>query len=274
MAKKIAIGLDIGATALRAAEVASDARGKNVELQRYAEVALPLNAVRDGEVIDAATIVQSLKALWAKGGFASKDVIVGVGNQRVAVRPLSMPQMPMEQLQAALPFQVQDLLPMPVEEALLGFYPTASVAASDGSPAFDGMLVAAARETVLTNLQAVEAAGLRPVIVDLSGFALLRIMGRGALAAGTVAFVDIGSRGTTVVVAVDGMPRFVRALASGAQDLVDSFARATGVSLDDASQVLRARGLAATEAPEFQNASGPFTTSVRNLVDGVRKSVV
>ena len=179
----------------------------------------------------------------------------------------------MEQLQAALPFQVQDLLPMPVEEALLGFYPTASVAAADGSPAFDGMLVAAARETVLTNLQAVEAAGLKPVIVDLSGFALLRIMGRGALAAGTVAFVDIGSRGTTVVVAVDGMPRFVRALASGAQDLVDSFARATGVSLDDASQVLRTRGLAATEAPEFQNASGPFTTSVRNLVDGVRNSI-
>ena len=87
MAKKIAIGLDIGATALRAAEVASDARGKNVELQRYAEIPLPLNAVRDGEVIDAATVVQGLKALWAKGGFTSKDVIVGVGNQRVAVRP-------------------------------------------------------------------------------------------------------------------------------------------------------------------------------------------
>ena len=147
---------------------------------------------------------------------------------------------------------------MPVEEALLGFYPTASVAAADGSPAFDGMLVAAARETVLTNLQAVEAAGLRPVIVDLSGFALLRIMGRGALAAGTVAFVDIGSRGTTVVVAVDGMPQFVRALATGAQDLVDSFARATGLSLDDAAQVLRTRGLAATDAPEYTNASGPF----------------
>ena len=124
MAKKIAIGLDIGGTALRAAEVASDARGSNVELQRYAEVPLPLNAVRDGEVIDAATVVQGLKALWVKGGFTSKDVIVGVGNQRVAVRPLTMPQMPMEQLQAALPFQVSDLLPMPVEEALLGFYPT------------------------------------------------------------------------------------------------------------------------------------------------------
>jgi len=273
VAKKLAIGLDIGGTALRAAEVVSDARGKNVELQRYAEVPLPLNAVRDGEVIDAATVVQGLKALWVKGGFTSKDVIVGVGNQRVAVRPLTMPQMPMEQLQAALPFQVSDLLPMPVEEALLGFYPTASTAASDGSPAFDGMLVAASRETVLTNLAAVEAAGLRPVIVDLSGFALLRIMGRGALSAGTVAFVDIGSRGTTVVVAVDGMPQFVRSLATGAQDLVDSFSRATGLSLEDGSQVLRTRGLAATDAPEYTNASGPFSGSVRNLVDGVRNSI-
>lgn len=272
MAKKLAIGLDIGATALRAAEVTVDARG-NVELLKYAEYPLALNAVRDGEVMDAATVVQGLRALWAQAGFTSKDVIIGVGNQRVAVRPLVMPQMPMEQLQAALPFQVQDLLPMPVEEALLGYYPTATVAAVDGSPAFDGMLVAAARETVLANLHVVEAAGLKPVVVDLSGFALVRIMARGALSGGTVAFVDIGSRITTVVVATDGMPKFVRTLASGAQDLTDSFARATGTPLEDAERLLRQRGLAATEAPEFQGASGPFGGSVRSLVDGIRNSV-
>jgi len=273
VAKKVAIGLDIGGTALRAAEVTSDSRGARVELVRYAELPLPLNAVRDGEVIDAAAVVQGLKALWTKGGFTSKDVIIGVGNQRVAVRSLTMPQLSMEQLQAALPYQVQDLLPMPVEEALLGYYPTGSVPASDGSPAFDGMLVAASRETVLTNLEAVEAAGLKPVMVDLSGFALLRIMARGALGTGTVALVDIGSRGTTVVVATDGMPQFVRALPTGAQELIDSFARATGVSMEDSTQILRTRGLAATEAPEFQNAAGPFGGSVRSLVDGVRNSI-
>jgi type IV pilus assembly protein PilM len=273
VAKKVAIGLDIGGTALRAAEVSCDSRGEHVELQRYAEYPLPLNAVRDGEVIDAASVVQGLKALWERGGFASKDVIVGVGNQRVAVRPLTMPQMPMEQLQAALPFQVQDLLPMPVEEALLGFYPTGATAAVDGSPAFDGMLVAAARETVLTNLQAVEAAGLNPVVVDLSGFALLRIMARGALSAGTVAFVDIGSRVTTVVVATDGVPAFVRVLPTGAQELIDSFARATSVPMEEASQILRSRGLAAAEAAQYQSAAGPFSGSIRTLVDGVRNSI-
>ncbi|MGC4174063.1 type IV pilus assembly protein PilM [Demequina sp.] len=273
MAKKLAIGLDIGGTALRAAEVSSDAKGTKVELQRYAEIPLPLNAVRDGEVMDAATVVQGLKALWAKGGFTSKDVIMGVGNQRVAVRPLTMPQLPMEQLQAALPFQVQDLLPMPVEEALLGYYPTTSISGADGSPAFDGMLVAAARETVLTNLQVVEAAGLNPVVIDLAGFALLRIMARGALSGGTVAFVDIGSRGTSVVVATDGMPKFVRNIPNGAQDLTDSFARATGISLEEAFQVLRTRGLAATDAAEYQGAAGPFGGTVRTLVDGIRNSI-
>jgi len=273
VAKKVAIGLDIGGTALRAAEVTTDARGTRVELERYAEFPLPLNAVRDGEVIDAATVVQGLKSLWAKGGFTSKDVILGVGNQRVAVRPLTMPQLPMEQLQAALPFQVQDLLPMPLEEALLGYYPTGTVPAVDGTPAFDGMLVAASRETVQTNLGAVEAAGLRPVVVDLAGFALVRSMARGVMSTGTIAFVDIGSRGTTVVVATDGMPKFVRNLPTGAQELTDSFARATGVPMEEAAQILRSRGLAATDVVEYQNAAGPFGGSARNLVDGVRNSI-
>ena len=49
--------------------------------------------------------------LWAQAKFESKDVVIGVGNQRVIVRELDLPWMPLAQLKESLPFQVSELLP-------------------------------------------------------------------------------------------------------------------------------------------------------------------
>jgi len=270
--KNQAIGIDFGATAVRAAEVACGPYGNDVELISYAEQQLPPNAVRDGEVVDQAAVVQALKSLWSAGGFSSKEVILGVGNQRVAVRPMTLPSMPMGELQSTLTYQVQETLPMPVEEAVLSFLPTYEVPSESG-PVLEGMLVAAWREGVMTNIRAAEAAGLKPMMVDLSGFALLRAMARGPLGAGTTALVDIGARITTVVVATDGVPRFIRVLSSGAQDLTETMARSMSMPLEDAEQIIRTHGLAAVNAPELQAAAGPFGDTVKSLVEGIRSSI-
>lgn len=268
----VSVGLDIGATAVRAAEVSSGGRGGNVELIHYAEHPLPANAVRDGEVVDQAVVTGAIKALWTKGGFSTKDVILGVGNQRVVVRPVTMPQMPFADLQASLPFQVQESLPMPADEAVMSFLPTFE-AANDAGAAWEGLLVAAWKEGVMTNIRAVEAAGLKPMAIDLSAFALVRSMARGPLAGGTTAMVDIGARITTVVVATDGTPRFVRVLSSGADNLTETLARAAGMSIEEAANILRQQGLNAVNSPEMQGAAGPFGDATRSLLEGIRSSI-
>lgn len=270
MAKRTAIGIDIGGTEVRAAEVSVD--GDTIEVLRYAMEPLGGNAVREGVVLDQAAVTQALKALWSRGGFKTKDVVLGVGNQRVTVRSTPMPKMPLADLQSALPFQVGESLPMPVDEAVLGYYPT-SEAPSDHGPVYEGLLVAASNETVMSTVGAAEAAGLVPQVVDLNGFALLRAIVRGPLAAGTVALVDLGARLTTVVIATNGLPRFVRSLPVGALDLSDALSRSVGMSSADAEQLLWSHGLAIPNAPDFAAAAGPFGDATTQLVDGVRGSI-
>ncbi len=90
MAKTRVIGLDIGTTAVRAAQLefgTGGPRGKGQpSLVRYGEVPLPLGAVRDGEVADQAIVTQAIRQLWSNQKFDSRDVVIGVGNQRVVVR--------------------------------------------------------------------------------------------------------------------------------------------------------------------------------------------
>jgi type IV pilus assembly protein PilM len=271
------IGLDLGSTHVRAAEVRfgrGGAAGKQVPtLTRYAEVRLPLGAVRDGEVADSTAVTEALQQLWAEGRFSSRAVNIGVGNQRVVVRELELPWMPLPQIRTSLPFQVQELIPMPVEEALLDYYPTGEREGATGRMV-QGMLVAASRDTVRANLMAVESAGLRPQMVDLNPFALLRSLARGEHAAQTIALVEIGARITQVVIVAHGVPRFVRMLPSGGQNVTDAVAAALGIAAAEAEDVKRTVGIGLPVPADLTAAGEAISTVVRPLIEAIRNTFV
>ncbi len=269
MAKHRSIGLDIGTTAVRAAEVEFSTGGIGGELHRFHTVPLPPDVVRDGEVVDRHAVAGAIRELFSKGGFASKEVILGIGNQRVAVRSMALPWAPLDELRLSLPYQVQDLLPMPVEDALLDFYPIEEVD-DQGVRSLDGMLVAAVRETVSSNVATAELAGLVPVGVDLNAFALLRVMTRGQLASRTVALVDIGARITTVIITSGGVPRFVRALPLGGQDATDAFAKALGIAGVEAERIKCDIGLGSAKYPELRDGADAMAESTTKLVEAIR----
>lgn len=277
MAKTRVIGLDIGTTAVRAAQLDFGSGGPAAKgqptLVRYGEVPLPIGAVRDGEVHDQDVVAHAIRELWVTAKFDSKDVVIGVGNQRVVVRELTLPSMPMPQLRSSLPYQVQELLPMSTDEALLDFYPTDQADGENGR-VVRGLLVAAVRDTVSANVLAVEAAGLRPTMVDLNAFALLRGLARGELANRTVALVDIGARVTDVTIVAHGVPRFIRTLPVGGQEGTDAIARTMNVSAMEAEALKRQIGIGYAVQPELQDASDALTDVTRNLIEAVRNTFV
>jgi type IV pilus assembly protein PilM len=275
VAKAGVIGLDIGTTCVRAAEMVISGRGASAQptLTRYGEVPLPPGAVRDGEVEDSGTVSAALRRLWAEAKFSTRDVNIGVGNQRVVVRDLDLPWMPLPQLRGSLAFQVQDLLPMSTDEALMDYYPTGELNGPSGR-LMHGMLVAATRDTVRANVMAVEGAGLRPQLVDLNPFALLRAIVRGDLVNRTVAVVDVGAKITQVVIAAGGMPQFVRILPAGGQNATDAVAAARGVASHEAENIKREVGIGYAVSADLTSAAEAISGVVRPLIEAVRNTFV
>lgn len=265
------IGLDIGTTRARAVELQTGRGGPTV--LRYAEAPLPLGAVQDGEVVEPHSVVQALRSMWAQAKFSHRDVVIGVGNQRVLVRSLDLPWMPLPQIRTSLPFQVQDALPVAVEDALLDFYPTAEFQAQTGRTV-RGMLVAATRDTVAANVAVVESAGLRPRMVDLNAFALLRAHMLADPQARTVALVDIGARISNVVISHDGMPQLVRTLASGGQHVTDAVAAESRIPVPEAEAVKRQIGVGYAVNPELQAAADVVNHVTQGLVEAIRNTLV
>ncbi|WP_250442757.1 type IV pilus assembly protein PilM [Actinotalea sp. C106] len=277
MGKSRVVGLDIGSTAVRAAELEFGPGGPTGKHQptlvRYAEVGLPAGAVLDAEVAEPETVASALRDLWRRAKFSTRDVVLGVGNPRVIVRELDLPWLPMHQLRASLPFHVQELLPMPVEDALLDYYPVGEYVGTSGRTV-QGMLVAASRETVRSNVMAAESAGLHPQMVDLNAFALLRAMARGEHAQKVVALVDVGARTTNVIISAHGIPRFARTLPSGGQDVTDALAGQMQIAGPEAEHLKTEIGIGYSVAPELSAGAAAVGEVTRTLVEAVRNTFV
>ncbi len=266
------VGVDIGSSSVRAVELRGADKARPV-LLRYHEVPLPEGAVHRGEVVEPYTVGATLKKLWAEGGFKSKNVVLGMGNQRVLARDLSIPKMSAGQIRESLQFHVQDMLPVPVADAVLDFYPISESAGEDG-PMVDGLLIAAVKDAVLGNVRAVQYAGLTAVEVDLIPFALNRLLiGRPQLK-GTMALIDVGADTTSVVIAVDGVPHFVRIIPAGGKDVTRAVGAGLDVDSDQAEKLKRTVGLSAVPADQQEHrtrevvvaVTGELLTSLRNTV--------
>jgi len=275
VARTRVIGLDIGTSGLRAAEVQFGSGGPAsgpAEVLNVGFAPLPDGAVRDGEVAEPSTVATAIRQLWSERKFSTKDVVLGVGNQRVMVREVDLPLMPLPQLRTSLPFQVNDMLPVSVDDAVLDYYPTGTTTGQHG-PMYHGLLVAATKETVLANTTAAERAGLRPVLVDLNAFALARVQARAGYGEGIVACVDVGARVTNIAVIVNGQPRFVRILPSGGQDVTDAVAGTLDVPKDEAERLKRAVGIGIATPPELTAARDAVLSVSGTLVDAVRNTL-
>lgn len=266
------VGLDFGRGVIRAAEVLGAASVRPT-LVRYHQIAVPTTALDRGEVLDRDTVVAALKQLWIQGGFKTRKVIVGVGNTRVLVRELAVPMAPINRIRESLPFQVQDILPVPVNEALLDFYPIAH-GDEEGRPVIQGLLVAAVKESVLALVETVEAAKLVPVDVDLIPFALSRALLVGPAAQGSVALVHIGAASTMITIAVDGIPHFVRIIQNGGDDINRALVSRLGMDEYQAEQVKRRFGLQTQGAgPELRPAFEVIYEATGDLVVAIRNTL-
>lgn len=236
------VGVDIGSGMIRAVEVA-DPNKTRPTLVRFHEVPLADGAVSRGEVLEPNTVAAAMKHLWSQAGFKTKDIALGMGNQRVLARDLSVPKMSLARIRESLPFQVQDMLPVPVAEALLDFYPV-SEGDSESGPVVNGLLVAAVKEAVLGNVNSAQRAGLNTVGVDLIPFALTRVLVGRQQIAGTVVVIEIGASTTSVVIAKDGVPQFVRIIPTGGAELTEAIRTALDIAPHEAEAVKRSLGLA------------------------------
>lgn len=267
------IGLDIGSSAVRAAEI--EVRpGKRI-LRRYAQVGLPAGYVVDGEVVNELGVAEVLRRLWAEGGFSSHRVVLGVSGPRVFVRQADVPAMSKEDMHSSLRFNAQEMVPISLEEASFDFSILEQSAPERGSDAKARILLVAAHQEVLrTYLTVLKMAGLTAVAMDSSALALVRAVPMAHSVgeeSGLEVLVSVGAELTTVAVRENGVPRFIRSLTVGGTKLTTSVADQMHLEMAVAERLKR--GAVAPDTPQLGQVRRALSRDVRDIAEDVRATV-
>jgi type IV pilus assembly protein PilM len=170
---KTVVGLDIEAGSIAATEVQANG---TVTVSRHGVSSLEPGIFREGEVSDPAALGEALKELFSKHRL-SRNVRLGIANQRVAVRTLQLPMIEKaDELETAIRFQAQDHIPMPLDQAVLDWQVVGHPAGGEGQPQMQVVAVAARRDMLGSVVDALRRASLRPVGIDHSAFGMIRAL--------------------------------------------------------------------------------------------------
>lgn len=167
---RASVGLDLDGSYLAAVSIS------NGVIQAAASADMPGGLIRDGEVEDPDGLSHFLRDFMKSHDFG-KSVWLGVANQQIAVRSLDIPPIEdPEERAAAVRFQASEAVAMPLDEAVLDYQVIGQSTGAEGAGAMRVIVVAAREPMVMRLVDAVRGAGLRPNGIDLSAFALMRII--------------------------------------------------------------------------------------------------
>jgi type IV pilus assembly protein PilM len=266
----ISLGLDISTNSIKVAEV-TIGKGEPV-LSNLGIVHIPDGVIRDGEVEDGVTLAESLKELWGITGIKEKAVTLGVANQRVIVRPIELPYMEKDELDSALRFQVQEFIPIPIEDAILDFDIIEEFMTAEEERMLTVLLVAAHKEMIQSFMEVLKAAGLGLAAIDLKAFAIprslipLAVLQAGYEESEAVCLINVGAGMTNITILKDNVPRFARFLLRGGDDFVRSIVNRLDMEWEEADALRRGK-LVNEEADKV------LQQEIFNFVGEIRRSI-
>lgn len=230
--------------------------------------------MNEGEIVDEAAVTEAIVRLREEVDVRRVDVRLGIASPRVIVRQVEMPLMTPDELASALEFQAGELIPIPVDEAVIDFAILGTEADDDGQEIMKVLLAAAQRASVSRLVAAVEAAGLPVAAVDLSPLALVRALARPLTDehVGAEGIVSFGGGVTAIAVHEAGVPRFVRVLGTAGRELTEAIAAELSIPPESAEAVKRQLVTGAGDEL-VERARAAIERPLALLLDEVRSSV-
>jgi len=232
MKSKSVLGLDIGSSSVKLAEVQASGSGYQVLRVGYAQ--LPPEAIVQGSFMNAPAISSAIREACAMGGFKVKDVATSVSGHSVIVKRIQLPSQSKDELDETIKWEAEQYIPFDINEVNLD-YQILQEESVDGQ--MDVLLVAAKKDLIDDYLGVVSDAGMNLAVMDVDAFALGNMYEANYDASGAVAIVDIGASVININVMNGAIPVFTRDITSGGNQYTEEIQKTLNVSFEEAERI-------------------------------------
>jgi len=278
------IGLDISSSSVKLVELSRSKAGGYV-LERCAMVTLERGWIADGVIEKFDEVADAVRRAVKKSGTKTKNVAMALPPSAVITKKIVLPGgLNDQELEAQVETEANQYIPFPLDEVSLDF---CILGPSANSPGDVEVLIAASRREKVQDVSGLaEAAGLKPVVVDVESYAARLAAGRlidNLPESGrdrVVALFEVGALTTSMQVMRNDEVLYDRDQAFGGAQLTQMIMRQYGFSAEEAEAKKRNGELpddyeAAVLAPFLQTLVQElgralqffFTSTTHNKVD-------
>jgi general secretion pathway protein L len=242
------VGLDIGQTGLKAVRFRRRLSGS--ETIDYFQHPMPFARPED---LEPARRVQSLRGfLWRNGLYGTDRLVTAIPCQDLFVRTLSFPFKDSTKLAQVVPFEVENLVPMPLEDLAVGSLvlpPGHGAESALHDSKAEVLVTAAPRDKVAEHLRFLAQADVEPSAINVDAMALFSVtqylQEEGAAVPQDLAIIDVGASKTTLCLVQGGRPLVLRTILWGGNHLTHALAVRYASSFPEAER--RKRTMAVDE---------------------------
>lgn len=241
------IGVDISSSAVKMVELSGNGKD-GYRVERYTIEVLSKDVVADGNIINLEEAAESVRRAWKRMATTTRNVALALPVASVITKKIVLPAgQREEEMEVMVESEANQYIPFPLEEVNLDFQ---VIGAAPSSPDDVEVLIAASRkEKVEDRVAVAEAAGLKPLVMDVENLASLAafdLVARQLPEGGQdqiIALVDAGAFVTSLTVLRNGQQVYAKEQAFGGSQLTQDVARHYGMSYEEAEAAKRANSL-------------------------------
>src|SRR5258708_6000170 len=238
------IGLDIGSSVIKVAEVVPGRGGVTVRV--IGKAATQEGAMENNIIVDAQLLGQAVKKLLKESGCSSKSSVSSVsGQSALVVRVIEVPRMSDSELAETMKWEVERHVPFAANEVIMDFQPIERADTAPDSQNMEVLLAVAQQDMVDRHVEMLFAAGLTPAAIDVEPLAVSRALielGPDPYSQKTIALINIGASNTDIGIFRDGILAFPRTLPLAGETITRSIATQMGVSQEQAEELKQKYG--------------------------------
>jgi type IV pilus assembly protein PilM len=226
--KKEVIGIDIGSSSVKLVQL-KDLKG-SYQLLNAGIVPLPPEAIVDNTLMDSSLIANAVKNLVTSLGVKTKDVACSISGNSVIIRKITLPVMPVEELEDQITWEAEQYIPFDINDVNMDFQ-ILSPDSIDPSKMLV-MLVASKRDIINDYVTVFNEAGMVLSVVDVDSFAVQNAfeMNHDIGTEEVVALVNVGASVMNINVIKDGTSLFTRDVQMGGNLYTEEIQKQLGVS--------------------------------------------
>jgi type IV pilus assembly protein PilM len=192
------IGLDIGSSALKAAELRPTRKGA-YELQSLGFEELSPDCIVDGVIISKIPVSDAINRIFAQQGIKNERIATSISGHSVIVKKISLPVQGEEDLAESIRWEAEQYIPFDIADVNMDYQ---VLGENIGTGNLDILLVAVKKDKITDYTSVLNMAGKNPSLVDVDAFALQNAyeVNYEPRNGSTVALLDIGASTMTIVI--------------------------------------------------------------------------